>query len=183
MSNINIPDSVSVIGSMAFFNCTNLTDISIPDSVNEISSGTFFNCSKLKNVDIPKSVTYIEEYAFGYDDANYYSDYDERQFEKIDDFTIYGYKNTAAEKYANKNGFNFIALASDGKPELLIGDTHNNREIDINDCTLIQFYLADIIRFDENQLAVADTNGDGEIDILDVTHLQKYLAGFDVKLR
>lgn len=151
--------------------------------MTSIGKGAFAGCVSLNEIVIPKSVTYIEEYAFGYDDANYYSAYDERQFEKIDDFTIYGYKNTAAEKYANKNGFNFIALASDGKPELLIGDTHNNREIDINDCTLIQFYLADIIRFDENQLAVADTNGDGEIDILDVTHLQKYLAGFDVKLR
>ena len=57
-----------------------------------------------------------------------------------------------------------------------------DNEVDILDCTAIQYYLAKLSEFDENQLKVADTNGDGSVNILDVTLLQKYIARFDVNL-
>ena len=48
-------------------------------------------------------MTEIGEYAFGY---TFWK-------EKAENFTIYGYRGTAAETYANENGFTFIPLDSE----------------------------------------------------------------------
>ena len=94
--------TVTSIGDYAFSDCSSLTSVTIPDSVTSIGYSAFDGCSSLKSVTIPKSVTEMGGYAFGYNrDNNTY------EYEKIDGFTIYGEKGTAAEKYANDNGFKF----------------------------------------------------------------------------
>ena len=45
-----IPDSVTGIGSFAFYGCTSLTSITIPDSVTNIGEWAFYDCSGLVNV-------------------------------------------------------------------------------------------------------------------------------------
>ncbi|MBQ3969119.1 MAG: dockerin type I repeat-containing protein, partial [Clostridia bacterium] len=85
---------------------------------------------------------------------------------------IYGNRDTDVQRFAGDNGFDFR----------YIGDVNMDNEVDILDCTAIQYYLAKLSEFDENQLKVADTNGDGSVNILDVTLLQKYIARFDVNL-
>jgi hypothetical protein len=60
-----IPNSVTSIGSWAFYNCTNLTSVTIPNSVTYILDYAFYNCTRLTSVTIPNSVTYIEGGAFG----------------------------------------------------------------------------------------------------------------------
>ena len=104
LTNITIPNSDTSIGNNAFYNCTGLTSVTIGNSVASIGSYAFFNCTSLTSVTIPNSVTSINEGAFGY----YYSD--DSDYLKTDGFTIYGYKNSAAENYANENGFTFTAL-------------------------------------------------------------------------
>ena len=59
-----IPDSVTSIGSYAFYNCYNLTNITIPDSITFISNYAFYGCKNLLSVIIPDSVTDIAEYTF-----------------------------------------------------------------------------------------------------------------------
>ena len=54
-----IPDSVTEIGSRAFYGCSSLTTIDIPDSVTEIGSSAFCDCSSLTDIDIPDGVTEI----------------------------------------------------------------------------------------------------------------------------
>lgn len=56
---VEIEDSVSSIGMIAFRFCTNLRDVSISDSVTEIGMGAFEHCSSLRNVNIPDGVTSI----------------------------------------------------------------------------------------------------------------------------
>ena len=102
LTSITIPDSVTSIGSSAFRVCTGLTSITIPDSVTSIGGYAFEDCTGLTSITIPSSVTNIGDYALGY----YYND----EYEKIDNFTIYGYPGTAAETYAAENGFTFISL-------------------------------------------------------------------------
>ena len=59
-----IPDSVTSIGSHAFFKCAALTSIIIPYSVKSIGAAAFWNCSLLTSVTIPNSVTSIGAKAF-----------------------------------------------------------------------------------------------------------------------
>ena len=110
LASITIPDSVTSIGEYAFYGCTSLTNVVIPDSVKSISSyggGAFVNCPNLKCVTVPSSVERIGEYSFGYNGCSYY---DSEKGETVDNFTILGKSGTAAETYANENGFTFIDL-------------------------------------------------------------------------
>ena len=59
-----IPNSVTSIGSSAFFGCSRLTQVNIPDGVKSIGDGAFFGSFALTQVDIPNSVTSIGDYAF-----------------------------------------------------------------------------------------------------------------------
>ncbi|MBQ6346291.1 MAG: leucine-rich repeat domain-containing protein, partial [Clostridia bacterium] len=59
-----IPNSVTVIGEKAFYECDSLTSVSIPDSVTSIGEDAFYRCSSLISVSIPDSVTSIGEDAF-----------------------------------------------------------------------------------------------------------------------
>ena len=59
-----IPNSVTSIGSYAFYKCTGLTSVTIPSSVTSIGEGAFDNCSGLTEVTIPSSVTSIGGSAF-----------------------------------------------------------------------------------------------------------------------
>ena len=102
LTSITIPDSVTSIGDYAFSDCTGLTSVNIPDNVTSIDEMAFYGCKGLTNITIPSNVTSIGEEAFGY-----FYDSDTNSEKKISDFTIYGYKGTAAEKYAKKNGFAF----------------------------------------------------------------------------
>ena len=171
LTSITIPDSVTSIGDWTFENCTSLASITIPNSVTSIGFQAFSDCTSLTSITIPASVKYIDNYAFGY----YYDD--EYNEVKIDGFKITGYSGSAAETYANDNGFEFISLgeAPTKEPEVL-GDVNGDGVISIADATTLQKHLANIVDFDDEQLAVADTNGDGSVSIADATQIQKYLA-------
>ena len=93
LTSVQIPDTVTEIGSNAFYNCTSLksvtiqdnkpscvkkigrqafmfcrelTDISIFDSVTEIGSESFHQCEKLDTVTIPEGVTSVADGMFSY---------------------------------------------------------------------------------------------------------------------
>ncbi len=61
-----IPNSVTSIGSSAFYACYGLTSVTIPNSVTSIGEYSFYGCSGLTSVTIPNSVTSIGQYAFSY---------------------------------------------------------------------------------------------------------------------
>ena len=61
---INIPNSVTSIGESAFARCFNLASITIPGSVASIGKEAFWDCSGLTSITMSKGVTNIGERAF-----------------------------------------------------------------------------------------------------------------------
>lgn len=61
LKEIEVPDSVSVVGSYAFFNDETVESVILPSSVEKIQKHAICQCCKLKKIFIPKSVTEIEE--------------------------------------------------------------------------------------------------------------------------
>ena len=145
LKSVTIPSSVTEIGYNAFFGCTGLKSITvdknnknytsvdgvlfnknkteiliypsakgssyvIPNSVTKIKDYAFYGCTSLKSVTIPSSATYIGVRAFGYTSNG-----------KINGFTIYGKKGTAAEKYARDNGFKFVEGTAPAEPAVPTG--------------------------------------------------------------
>ena len=64
LTEVSIPDSVTIIGRRAFDGCTSLSSISIPNSVLEIGSEAFCDCSGLTSITLPTQLTIIEESTF-----------------------------------------------------------------------------------------------------------------------
>lgn len=61
---VTIPDSVTLIGSSAFFSCSKLKSVVIGKSVETISEDAFRDCKSLEKIVIPDSVKIIKESAF-----------------------------------------------------------------------------------------------------------------------
>ena len=64
LTDVTIPNSVTIIDYHAFEDCSNLEKVTMPNSVVQIKAYAFTNCSKLESFPIPDSVTTIEKYAF-----------------------------------------------------------------------------------------------------------------------
>ena len=99
---LDIPSSVKSIGEEAFFGSYQMAAVTLRSGLSSIGAKAFYD-NNFKFVIIPASVTSIGEKAFGYISDS----------KTIDGFTIYGYRGTAAETYANENGFTFISLDSE----------------------------------------------------------------------
>ncbi len=66
LTQISIPDSVTIIDKEAFASCSNLTQINIPGSVISIGKSAFHHCDNLTQINIPDSVVTIEDSAFAW---------------------------------------------------------------------------------------------------------------------
>ena len=64
ITSVIIPNSVTLIGNWAFYDCANLTSVSIPDGVTSIGSFAFQNCIGLTSATIPSHVTFLGMCAF-----------------------------------------------------------------------------------------------------------------------
>ncbi len=77
-----------------------LKEVTLEEGITLIEDDAFANCDNLEKIVIPKSVTGIRYTAFTYDTK----------------LTMYGYKDTYAEKYAEMFGFPFVALDDSDTP-------------------------------------------------------------------
>ena len=115
VKSVVIPESVVTLDTNSLFmGCKKLESVVLPQSVTAIYSNAFKECVMLKEVDIPDSVTAIQNDAFS--GTTFTSLFipsgvtmingNALRGSKID--TIYGFKDSAAETFAKKNGLEFI---------------------------------------------------------------------------
>lgn len=104
----NIPEGVKVIEDKAFAYCNNVEKIAISGSVEKIGDDAFLKNSRTAEVTVPENVKEIGNNAFGY----YYSVPVEKEPNrgKIVGFKIYGAEGSAAQMYAEANGFDYESI-------------------------------------------------------------------------
>ena len=128
LKSINFSDKskLKYLYDEAFADCKKLSDVKIPSNVEFIGMGTFSGCESLKSITIPKKTIGINSYAFNgcknlssifiknpnchiygcsADDTNY-----DGSATISSTATIYGYKNSTAQKYATKYNRKFVAV-------------------------------------------------------------------------
>ncbi len=59
-----LPNQLIDLGEYAFYNCDALTDIVIPNGVKTIQAYTFYDCDELVHIDFNDAITEIGNYAF-----------------------------------------------------------------------------------------------------------------------
>jgi hypothetical protein len=190
---MEIPDSVTCLGSMAFHGCYSLTSVTISNSVTEILSDTFMKCSNLKSVNIPESVTSIEKMAFYecnrlesitienpdceiYDESSTIANSFDIIGESFYNGTIYGYANSTAQAFAEKYGYKFVEIS-----KASIGDVDDSGTVDAIDASLVLTAYAlkatgQQLNLDEVHLNAADVNQDGSADAVDASLILSYYA-------
>ncbi len=99
LKKIDFGTGVEKIDELAFWDCFELTSVVIPKNVTYIGQSSFFECIKLVSVTIKNPSAKIEKYAFGY--------YNVSKAAILGGMTIYGAKNSTANKYATSNKIAF----------------------------------------------------------------------------
>ena len=82
------------IAPYAFGGCKSLQSVTINNGISSIAEEAFSGCYKLKKIVIPKSVEFIIDYPFW----------------ECTMLKIYGYKGSAAQKYAKNNNIPFVTM-------------------------------------------------------------------------
>ena len=61
---IILPDSITYVGSFAFYNCKNLETCVLSDNIKTIEMYTFYNCNSLYSINMPRKLEKVCFYAF-----------------------------------------------------------------------------------------------------------------------
>ena len=64
LTSIDIPDTVTWIGSACFDDCENLVKVHLPTKITDLKSCTFWACCKLSEIIIPEGVKTINSFCF-----------------------------------------------------------------------------------------------------------------------
>lgn len=121
-----VPNSVTSIADYSFEYAVNLSNVELPEGLNTIGNNAFYSCKNLKNITIPSTVTDIGSDAF-------YCENLEKIVFKSDNCqikvtvtqngypttiyktaTIYANYDSTGQNFAEKYGYNFVPLCSDG---------------------------------------------------------------------
>lgn len=98
LKSVTIPGSIKTVPDSAFWG-SGLETVTLGDGITTIEKEAFLSCA-LAKVTVPSSVTSIGEHALGYE-AN------RMDYDKVSGFTIVGMEGSAAQQYADSNGFQF----------------------------------------------------------------------------
>lgn len=112
LERVTLGRGIKRVGKYAFWSCDSLKRVILGSEVRRIREHAFYSCKQLKQITIPETVKTIEYSAFGIyaKSKKHKGGAVTIKSEKVEGFTVYGRKGAAAEKYARKNHFLFIAI-------------------------------------------------------------------------
>lgn len=125
LTSINIPKNCTQLESLAFQYCSSLKEVKFESDLTQINKQTFYGCSGLEEIRLPKTVDSIGSYAFAactslmkiyIPEAT--TSIDAKAFRNSPNVTIYGYRDSYAQTYADENGIPFIVIDAADKTEL-----------------------------------------------------------------
>ena len=64
LTDVHLPETVTRIGTSAFYGCSSLASLFLPDGVKEIGASAFYGCSSLRDLTLGNGVTNIGASAF-----------------------------------------------------------------------------------------------------------------------
>ena len=145
LKSVEIPDSVTGKLDSVFQDCSSLTSVKIGVGVEELS-GTFNSCIELREIEIPENITYIGHGAFNncqsllkvtilnqnvtiknditYNDKTTFNNGLDETGSSFFAGTIYGYNNSTAQAFAERNSYKFESL---GDPPRDLGDVNGDK--------------------------------------------------------
>lgn len=117
LKQIQLPEGLYYLGSYVFSGCRALTSVVIPSGITELAGGMFYQCAALSQVTLPDGLASIASDAFAYCDSlrtitipQSVNTIDKHAFRNNNDLTIRGYSGSAAETFAEEQGYTFVAL-------------------------------------------------------------------------
>lgn len=159
------------IGENAFRNCSRLSEIKLPENLGTIGKEAFYRCDNLKEITVPKNVTEIGDNSLGYTEGRVYVTDGEHNFidypsmMPLNDFVIYGYNGTEAERYAEENDLIFEYIDA-------TGDINGDGELTMNDNLSFQKYLTGQKTLFKAELLRADICTDGRVNCFDLAQMK-----------
>lgn len=161
---ITVDDGTKGIAGYAFYWQYNLKEIQLPNTVTNIGDYAFYGCESMTEIHIPQSVTEIGKQALGYLDSSGI---------KVTGFTIYGVAGSAAQVYAEENGFTFVEV----EPEYTLGDVDASGKVDIADLRMVLRSVCGKVTLTSEQKLAADVEKDNTVDIQDLRKLLRFVCG------
>lgn len=95
-----LPSSLKAIGINAFQECVRINEIILGENLERIDNGAFSDCVNLSEVYFKNPKAKIHTYTFGYTQAS------------LPKVTIYGYKDSTAEKTAGQLKLDFVDITT-----------------------------------------------------------------------
>lgn len=180
----SIPDEidgypVTKIGTEAFVAISIEKNVIIPYSVREIGDHAFLGVIGfgIKDITVPKNVNKIGKCALGYNKI-YVLENEQMiaKIERFDDMIIRGYTGTAAETYANENGFTFIALDDLEVTTSVTTSTSTTTGTTVSTTVTTPIETTVSTTTSEPIKILGDANGDGKLNVRDCAYIARMFA-------
>lgn len=169
---VTVADGTKGIAGAAFEYQYGLDEVVLPDTLTNIGEYAFYGCELLTEIHIPQSVDEIGEFSLGYlsvtSSAGRYSD-----ILKVPEFAIYGIVGSAAQTYAEENGFVFVEV----EPEYTPGDIDESGRVDIADLRMVLRAVCGKTELTSQQQLAADVETDGTVNIADLRKILRFVCG------
>lgn len=161
---ITVENGTKGIAENAFAFQYGIKEINLPNTVTNIGEFAFYRCDLMTDIYIPGSVTEIGEYALGY--------FNNLEGTKVPDFTIYGVAGSAAQTYAEENGFTFVEV----EPEYTLGDVDASGSVDIADLRMVLRSVCGKATLTADQKLAADVEKDDVVNIQDLRKILRFVC-------